>query len=164
MSLILNVQSARHRDANNYHGSVNMVVPLSAFDDGQVWRENRNGSYPFDGVQGDLIRVEPSFVKFNPKALHCAMLPTGTRFLLIAFHIRSLNLLRTEDRVLWSQWASRIFDWTARGYSLRKGVVLEESCFVVMVTVQAPLIRYLNLSFASLALYIAWLTAMALLG
>ena len=103
MSLVLNVQSARHRDANNYHGSVNMVVPLSAFDDGLIWCENRNGSYPFDGVQGDLIRVEPSFVKFNPKALHCAMLPTGTRFLLIAFHIRSLNLLHTEDRVLWSQ-------------------------------------------------------------
>ena len=99
ISLILNAASEPHRDSHNHQRSVDMVVPLSRFSQGQLWIELGGGDVVIKGVSGQLLEVERPYVTFNPKLLRCTMPWTGTRLILVAYHIRALHLLTLDDRL-----------------------------------------------------------------
>ena len=81
VSMLLNTRSAPHRDSNNHSSSVNMVVPLSGFSQGQIWVELGGGDFEVNGVRGRLLEVTRPYVTFQPKQLHCTMFWEGTRSL-----------------------------------------------------------------------------------
>ena len=74
VALLLNTRSAPHRDSNNHSRSVNMVVPLSDFTQGQLWVEFGGGDSELNGVQGQLLEVTRPYVTFPPSVtLHQAL-------------------------------------------------------------------------------------------
>ena len=99
ISLILNTASAPYRDCHNHPHSVNMVVPLSRFGQGQLWIESGGGDVLVNGFQGRLLEIERPYVTFSPKLLHSTMPWTGTRLVMVAYHIRAAHLLTLEDKL-----------------------------------------------------------------
>ena len=102
ISLLLNTRSAPHRDGNNHLQSENMVIPLSQFDRGHIWCESGCGDVVVNGVKGTLLEVSRPYFTFQPKRLHCTMPWSGTRLVLVAYHIRSSHALTSDDQRLLS--------------------------------------------------------------
>ena len=61
-----------------------------------------------NGVQGQLTEVTRPFVTFRPRQLHCTMPWEGNRLILVAYHIRSAQLLTMDDKLLLAAMGFRL--------------------------------------------------------
>ena len=97
-TLSLNTQAALHRDSRNLASSVNLALPCSEFQGGQLFVEDSQGctSLTSKGPVGHLLSTNEATV-FSPKLLHATMPWTGTRLLLLSFHIGQYANLKPSD-------------------------------------------------------------------
>ena len=63
-------------------------MPLSQFTAGELWLEHPQGDTRLDSLRGRLLPIAAPCVSFDPRTRHATMPWSGTRVVLIAFHIR----------------------------------------------------------------------------
>ena len=105
IALFKNTMTAIHKDCRNGKHP-NAALPISSFDQGQIWIENPSGLHPMtvDGVvvAGDLLPVNEKPVVFDAWRLrHCTLPWKGTRLILVGFSefsVAQLHTLPQHDR------------------------------------------------------------------
>ena len=89
LQVLSNVLSGYHLDKANARGSHNLVIPLTQFDDGQIWVRDDSGSHVLEhaGVpyKGTLLDVSSGPVKIDPSVHHAVMQWSGSRVVLVAY-------------------------------------------------------------------------------
>ena len=89
----LNMQAGVHRGSNNAANIPNILIPASDFENGELWIEDGSGTQQMSGYMGRLISVERPFITFNPRLRHATSAWSGTRLVLIGYHVRNAELL-----------------------------------------------------------------------
>ena len=92
----LNMQAGVHRDSNNAANIPNILVPASDFENGELWIEDGSGTELMAGRLGRLLSVDRPFIMFNPRVRHATSSWSGTRLVLIGYHVRNAELLAAE--------------------------------------------------------------------
>ena len=100
-SLLKNTMHFMHRDSGNEPNTLNLIVPLSRWQGGQIWIADADGSIhlgPHTGP-GRLLNVSLPYVTLQPHTAH-ATYPWrgGDRIVLIGHHARGLAGLSAEQR------------------------------------------------------------------
>ena len=87
-TLSLDVAAAPHKDKYNHHDSVNLALPLSRFQGGELFVEHSEGRTQLSqaGPAGHILDMQFPVV-FPPTSLHATLPWTNTRLILVAFHI-----------------------------------------------------------------------------
>ncbi|CAE6910823.1 unnamed protein product [Symbiodinium sp. CCMP2592] len=89
VAIYKNLQTALHVDVNNELGSQNYLIPITAFQGGEVWQKGPGNDIVQDelgfSLSGSLVRVADGPCTLNPRETHCTMPWTGDRVLLVAF-------------------------------------------------------------------------------
>ncbi|CAE7032352.1 unnamed protein product [Symbiodinium sp. CCMP2592] len=97
-----NLQTALHVDVNNELGSQNYLIPITAFQGGEVWQKGPGNDIVQDelgfSLSGSLVRVADGPCTLNPRETHCTMPWTGDRVLLVAFKPNHAASLSSEYR------------------------------------------------------------------
>ncbi|CAE7831241.1 unnamed protein product [Symbiodinium sp. CCMP2592] len=98
VAIYKNLQTALHVDVNNGMGSQNYLIPITAFQGGEVWQKGPGNDIVQDelgfSLSGSLVRVADGPCTLNPRETHRTMPWTGDRVLLVAFkpnHAASLS-------------------------------------------------------------------------
>ena len=99
-TLSLNVAAAPHKDKYNHHDSVNLALPLSRFQGGELFVEHSEGRTQLSqaGPAGHILDMQFPVV-FPPTSLHATLPWTNTRLILVAFHIGQAHKLQEHDLV-----------------------------------------------------------------
>ena len=97
-SLIMNVMASPHRDKHNHKQSVNLSLPCSEFQGGQLFVEDGHGHAQLQpgGVRGHIVSMNEA-TRFPPGATHASLPWIGNRLTLLAYHIRSSSRLCEPD-------------------------------------------------------------------
>ena len=108
-TLSLNTQAALHRDSRNLASSVNLALPCSEFQGGQLFIEDSQGGTLLTsrGPVGHLVSTNEA-TAFSPKKLHATLPWEGTRLLLLPFHIGQFANLKPLDVQLLTNHGFRI--------------------------------------------------------
>ena len=98
-----NVRTVVHRDSRNEH-LPNLVVPLSDFQNGEIWVEQEDGDVwettPAGPRPGVLLEVSQGPVKFDAwRDFHSTRPWSGRRLVLVAYTTAKLDSLSTSDRI-----------------------------------------------------------------
>ncbi|OLP83527.1 hypothetical protein AK812_SmicGene35698 [Symbiodinium microadriaticum] len=100
-SLLKNTMHFMHRDSGNAPHTLNLVLPLSRWQGGQIWLADEGGSIRLDPSTGlgRLLNVSLPYVTFPPHTAQ-ATYPwrNGDRIVLIGYHARGLERLTREQR------------------------------------------------------------------
>ena len=104
-TLSLNVSAKPHKDGFNHLDSRNLVMPLSRFVSGGLFAASADGrtSLCANGQSGHIIDLFTP-VSLSPRALHASMPWSGTRLLLIAYHIGQSHRLSDGAESLRGLW------------------------------------------------------------
>ena len=95
--LQMNMSTNAHRDLHNDASIDNLVLACSKWEGGQLWLEDEGGDTVLeDGSRGRLISLQPC-ATFNGHIRHKAMPWTGSRTVLVGYHIRDAWRLCLED-------------------------------------------------------------------
>ena len=97
-TMSLNATASPHRDSRNLRGSCNLSLPCSSFTGGQIFIEDETGlnRLSADGPCGHLISAQEA-VQFEPHRVHATLPWSGTRLLLLAYHIGQHRSLQPDD-------------------------------------------------------------------
>ena len=97
-TLSLNTSAAPHRDSFNHRESMNLAMPVSRFTGGEVFVEDPAGRSRLsaDGPAGHILDLQFP-VTFSPRSLHATLPWTGSRLILIAFHIGQSHRLHEHE-------------------------------------------------------------------
>ena len=108
-TLSLNTQAALHRDSRNLANSVNLALPCSEFQGGQLFIEDSQGGTSLTSRRpvGHLVSTNEA-AAFSPKKLHATPPWEGTRLLLLSFHIGQYANLKPPDVQLLTHHGFRI--------------------------------------------------------
>ncbi|CAE7037204.1 unnamed protein product [Symbiodinium sp. CCMP2592] len=102
VAIYKNLQTALHVDVNNEMGSQNYLIPITAFQGGEVWQKGPGNDIVQDelgfSLSGSLVRVADGPCTLNPRETHCTMPWTGDRVLLVAFKPNHAASLSSEYR------------------------------------------------------------------
>ena len=100
-TLSLNVAAAPHKDRFNHAQTVNLAMPCSSFRGGELFVEHSEGRSRLsqDGPSGHVLDLSLPVV-FSPKALHATLPWSGTRLILISYHIGQSGRLCSRDLFL----------------------------------------------------------------
>ena len=97
-----NVETLPHTDSHNADWEPNCVIALSSFKKGGIWTEVQGGTQPrlHKGRQrfGEVLDLSAGPKLLDPKRLHATEGWRGTRVVLIAYTVRSLEKLSEEQR------------------------------------------------------------------
>ena len=101
-ALFNNVATKPHRDARN-SSSLNLIVPVSSFEHGDIWCEDPSGTVPFtfDGVTrlGRCLQVAAGPVLLDARdRVHATMPWTGNRLVLIAYSVAQWQALSLHQK------------------------------------------------------------------
>lgn len=100
-TILLNVLHYKHQDHSNEPGTMNLLIPCSRWQGGQVWMADSTGSVHLDMHSGPgVLRViEPPGIKLDPHVAH-ATFPwhAGHRLLVVAHHARGIGRLSVRER------------------------------------------------------------------
>ena len=101
-ALFNNVATKPHRDARN-SSSLNLIVPVSSFAQGDIWCEDPSGTVPFtfDGVTrlGRCLQVAAGPVLLDARdRVHATMPWTGNRLVLIAYSVAQWQALSLHQK------------------------------------------------------------------
>ena len=99
-TLLKDVMHFLHRDGGNDARSINLLMPCSRWQGGQIWIADEAGSVHLDATSGPgrLVNISPPFVTIRPRIPH-ATFPWGggSRILLVAHHASGLHRLSTSE-------------------------------------------------------------------
>ena len=97
-TLSMNVQAMPHRDSHNHQRTLNLALPCSAYEGGQISVEDPDGNTQLqaDGVRGHILSTQEA-VAFSPRCTHATMPWTGDRLILLSFHIDTPRRLCADD-------------------------------------------------------------------
>ena len=100
-TLSLNVAASPHRDRFNHAQTVNLAMPCSSFRGGELFVEHSEGRSRLsrEGPPGHILDLTLPVV-FSPKALHATLPWSGTRLVLISYHIGQSGRLCSRDLFL----------------------------------------------------------------
>ena len=109
-----NIRSSLHRDCHNHAGSTNLVLPMTRFEGGEIFVEQLSGEsrMPPSNIPGVL---RPLFsqefqcpVGFHPRLWHCTVPRSGTRVVLVGYHIRNPECLSHNHVLQLTQMGFRL--------------------------------------------------------
>ena len=102
LQVLSNVHSGYHLDKSNAKGSFNLVIPLTRFEDGQIWVRDDSGPHVLEhgGVpyKGTLLDVSSGPVRINPSVHHAVMQWSGSRVVLVAYMPSFAERLSRDDQ------------------------------------------------------------------
>ena len=102
LQVLSNVHSGYHLDKSNAKGSFNLVIPLTQFEDGQIWVRDSSGAHVLEhaGVpyKGALLEVSSGPVKIDPSVHHAVLPWSGSRVVLVAYMPSFAERLSREDQ------------------------------------------------------------------
>ena len=97
-----NVETLPHTDSHNADWEPNCVLALSSFRKGGIWTEVQDGTQPrlHKGQRrfGEILDLQTGPKLLDPKRLHATEGWRGTRVVLIAYTVRSLEKLSDAQR------------------------------------------------------------------
>ena len=95
--LQMNMPTNAHRDQHNDVAIDNLVLACSKWEGGHLWLEDPEGDVLLeDGSKGRLLNVQPKAM-FDGHVRHKAMPWTGSRTVVVGFHIRDAWRLRQRE-------------------------------------------------------------------
>ena len=100
IAVFCDMASPVHCDRFNDHRFFNVLVPLSHFQDGDVWVRSSSGVHPApdgSGVMGELIPVSAGPCLLRTSVPHAVMPWRGSRVVLAAFVVSSWPRLPQKD-------------------------------------------------------------------
>ena len=94
VTLSLNVKASPHKDKFNAVRSKNLLLPASTFSGGEVFVEHEEGRHQLqpNGAPGHILSANEA-LSFSPRRTHATLPWSGTRLVLIAYHIGMINQL-----------------------------------------------------------------------
>ena len=98
-----NVKTNVHKDLNNHPKVPSLVIPVSEFQQGEVWIGDTRGSIQRAGIQGSLHPVEWPYLLFNSRLPHATEDWIGDRTVLLVYHIRDGWRMSATDADLLSR-------------------------------------------------------------
>ena len=99
-ALFLDIKTEPHKDTNNLNGCPNLVVPLSAFTQGQICVQGDRadtGASSLAQGSGTLVDVANGPCSFDSSKYHYTMPWQGSRLVLVGYHIRDHHKLSSGD-------------------------------------------------------------------
>ncbi|OLP76662.1 hypothetical protein AK812_SmicGene43372 [Symbiodinium microadriaticum] len=91
------------KDLNNHPKVPSLVIPVSEFQNGEVWIGDTNGSTQRAGIRGGLHPVEWPYLLFNSRLPHATEDWIGDRTVLLVYHIRDGWRMSVPDADLLSR-------------------------------------------------------------
>ncbi|CAE7824317.1 unnamed protein product [Symbiodinium sp. CCMP2592] len=100
VSLLRNIHMRTHRDKYNKPGSLNVVIPVSAFRQGHLWIEEDNGPdlSPNGQHRGRNIELKLPGVEFSPFKLHGTCPWKSDRLIISAYTTNRIEDICSEDK------------------------------------------------------------------
>ena len=97
--LARNMSVGLHADVNNAN-TPNILIPLSVFDGGHLFIEDKEGVYQLDadGPLGNVHPVTLPFLSFDASKRHLVLPWSGRRLILGAYHVRNVDRLPHHSR------------------------------------------------------------------
>ena len=99
VTLSMDTMAAPHKDMHNLASSLNLALPCSEFEGGELFVGSSEGQHrlAMDGPRGHMLSTQEA-VLFPPRELHASLPWRGDRLLMVVYHIASPQRLCNEDR------------------------------------------------------------------